>query len=86
MIEFKTEIIDVLSSSQFHQLKELGFIDEIALRNFIIKTEYKKLREVYPQIESIFLLSEKYRLSFDTVNSILFRKRCEREVFLPSFN
>lgn len=80
------EIYELLDTPEFQSLKILGFIDEIALRNFIIKTEYKNLRVSQSQIDSIFFLSEKYKLSFDTVNSILFRKRPDRQVFFPTFN
>lgn len=77
---------ELLSNPFFLNLQSFGFIDEIAIRNFIIKSEYKKLRETQPQMEALFNLSEKYRLSFDTINTILFRKRPDRKIFLPAFN
>lgn len=76
----------LFTTSEFQTLKELGFIDEIALRNFLIKSEFKKLRETQPQMEALFNLSDKYQLSFDTINTILFRKHPERKIFLPTFN
>jgi hypothetical protein len=56
-----SEINELLTSPEFQSLQSMGFIDEIALRNFIIKYEYKKLRKTQPQMEAIFNLSDKYR-------------------------
>ena len=69
------EIKKILDDPKFHTLKTLGFIDEIAIRNFSIKSEYKKLRKSHSQVDSIFILSQKHNLSFDSINTILFRKR-----------
>ncbi|MDP3147726.1 MAG: hypothetical protein Q8N83_01225 [Ignavibacteria bacterium] len=65
----------LLSDPSFNKFNSLGLIDPIALRNFIIKSEYRELRKEETQIESIFLLSEKFHLSYDAINSILFRRR-----------
>jgi len=65
----------ILSDPSFNKFNSLGLIDPIALRNFIIKSEYRELRKKETQIESIFLLSEKFHLSYDAINSILFRRR-----------
>jgi len=65
----------LLSDPSFNKFNSLGLIDPIALRNFIIKSEYRELRKKETQIESIFLLSEKFHLSYDAINTILFRRR-----------
>jgi len=65
----------LLSDPSFNKFNSMGLIDPIALRNFIIKSEYKELRKKETQIESIFLLSEKFHLSYDAINTILFRRR-----------
>jgi len=71
----KHEISQIQSDSKFKAYKDLGLIDELALRNLKIKLEYCELRKTHNQIESIFILSEKYNRSFDSINTILFRKR-----------
>jgi len=65
----------LLSDPSFTKFNSMGLIDPIALRNYLIKAEYKQLRKTETQIESISLLSEKYFLSYDAINSILFRPR-----------
>ncbi|MCK9426785.1 MAG: hypothetical protein M0Q21_12160 [Ignavibacteriaceae bacterium] len=65
----------LLSDPSFNKFNSMGLIDPIALRNFIIKSEYRGLRKKETQIESIFLLSEKHHLSYDAINTILFRRR-----------
>ena len=83
-------IYDLLSDPNLKVLYDLGFIDEIAVRNHIINSEFKQLRKTNSQIESIFLLSHKYHLAFGTINSIIFRKRSRKslrlEELLRDFN
>ena len=69
------DINKILEDPRFHTLKSHGLIDEIALRNLKIKDEYKKLRKSHSQVDSIFILSQNHNLSFDSINTILFRKR-----------
>ena len=64
----------ILSGTNFQKLYSAGFTNQIALHNYQIKQDYKTLRKTYSQIASIFLLSEKYRLSYDTIWSAVFRK------------
>ena len=68
-------IVEISNEIKFQEYYQLGLIDEVALRNFRIRAEYINLRETESQIESIFQLGKKYFLSFDAINSILFRKR-----------
>ena len=65
----------ILSNPLFKKIQSYGLINELVLRNLQIKSEYLELRKTYSQIESIFLLSEKYHRSYDAINTILFRKR-----------
>ena len=65
----------LLANPVFAEIKSLGLIDELALRNYYIKSEYKELRKNQTQINSLFTLSEKYHLSFDAIHTIVFRQR-----------
>jgi hypothetical protein len=69
------DISRVRFDSKFQKYQELGLINELVLRNLQIKSEYLELRKTYTQIESIFILSEKYHRAYDSINTILFRKR-----------
>ena len=55
-------------------LRSNNLINETALRNFLIKHDYKKLREKLNASDSVSVLCEKYHLSDSAINSILFRK------------
>lgn len=68
-------ISQIISDPKIPELQQIGLIDEIALRNYKIKLEYHKLRKTKPIMDAMFDLSEKYNLSFDTINTILFRPR-----------
>ncbi len=76
----------LIANPLFKTFRSFGLIDEIALRNYFIKAEYKHLRKTKSQLTSIFDLSEKYHLSYDAVHIILFRKRQNKSVYLPLFN
>ena len=68
-------IKDIENLRLFKYLDRNDLIDRIGVRNLHIKNDYKELRRQYSQGDSIFYLSEKYSLSEDTINTILFRKR-----------
>ena len=68
------------SNPLFKKFQSHGLINELALRNLQIKSEYLELRKTNNQIESIFQLSEKYHRSYDAINTILFRKRKTKPV------
>jgi hypothetical protein len=78
-------IVEISSEVKFQEYYQLGLIDEVAFRNYRIRAEYQKLRETETQIEAIFQLTEKYFLSFDSINSILFRKRNLKPILHSSF-
>lgn len=81
------EIKNLVCDSKFAELYSLGLIDEIGLRNFIIKTEYKNLRKSQSMGDSIYILSKKHFLSEDAIISIIFRKRKTKSInILPHFN
>ena len=73
-------IARIRSDSKFQKYKELGLINELVLRNLQIKSEYLELRKTHNQIDSIFILSEKYHRAYDSINTILFRKRNTKHV------
>lgn len=81
----KLNIDHLLTDNKFKEFYSLGLIDEIALRNLQIKNDYNKLRKSHSMIESISQLSQKYFLSFDSINSILFRERNKKPVLDLTF-
>ena len=86
MINDFDNIEELLSNSFFLELKAYGLIDEIALRNFMIKSEYRILRNNLSLGESIYQLSLKFFLSESAINSILFRKRNKKAISFPNPN
>lgn len=84
MTKENVNIQELLSHSYFLKLKSLGLIDEIALRNLIIKHEYEQLRSKLPLGEAIYQLSQKYNRSESAINTILFRKRTGKPIIFPN--
>ncbi len=70
----------ILSNPLFKTFQSYGLINELVLRNLQIKSEYLELRKTHDQISAIFILSEKYHRSYDSINTILFRKRNTKPV------
>jgi len=68
-------IDQIVSDSKFQEYLSLGLIDDISVRNLKIKSEYFQLRNSHSMFDSIYILSDNYFLSSDTINSILFRPR-----------
>lgn len=84
MNDYLENIERIIDNPSFKIFHSLGLIDEIALRNFLIKSEYKSLRKKYSQLDSIFFLSDKYNLSYDAIHTILFRIRKNKSpYFIP---
>jgi hypothetical protein len=77
-------INELLSNPYFLKLKNYGLIDEIALRNLIIKYEYRILRNDLPLGEAIYRLSQKYSRSESAINTILFRIRTRKPIPFPN--
>jgi hypothetical protein len=86
MLDQNVNIEQLITNPLFKTFHSIGLIDEVALRNHFIKSEYKELRKSLSQLNSIFTLSEKYNLSFDAVHTILFRKRQNKSIKIPLFN
>ena len=84
--DFPEDIEQLLTNEPFLKIKSYGLIDEIALRNFIIKNEYRKLRKHLSLTDALFDLSEKYCLSEHAINNILFRKRKKKPIIFPNPN
>jgi hypothetical protein len=81
----KTENISrLLLNPLFLKLQSFGLIDEIALRNFIIKNEYRTLRSKLHLGDAVYQLSQKYFLSESAINNILFRKRNRKPISFPA--
>lgn len=87
MNQLSEEIKNLVSDSKFAKLYSLGLIDEIGLRNLIIKTEYKRIRKSKSLYDSINILSNSFNLSEAAINSIVFRKRKTKSInILSNFN
>jgi hypothetical protein len=67
-------IYTAIGEAVVHFLRSNNIINETGLRNFLIKKDYKKLRESLNASDSVSLLCEKYNLSDESIKSILFRK------------
>jgi hypothetical protein len=80
MKKHKPDIKNILSSKGLEEFRSLGLIDEIALRNLMIKFDYKEMRVTQSQLDAISQLQEKYFLSYDNILSILFRPRARKKV------
>jgi hypothetical protein len=74
----------LLSNPLFLKLQSYGLIDEIALRNLIIKNEYRILRNNFHLGDAVYQLSQKYFLSESAINNILFRKRNRKPISFPA--
>ncbi len=83
MNQQQLNIEHILNDNKFKEFYSLGLIDEIAVRNLKIKYEYAQLRKTNSMFSAISILSSKYFLSFDSINSILFRERHRKS--LPVF-
>ncbi len=84
MINDFNDIDELLSNPVFLKIKSYGLIDEIALRNLIIKNEYRALRFKLHLGDAVYQLSQKYLLSESAINSILFRKRNRKPISFPA--
>ena len=84
MINEFNDIDELLNNPVFIKIKSYGLIDEIALRNLIIKNEYRTLRNKLHLGDAVYQLSQKYLLSESAINSILFRKRTKKPISFPA--
>jgi len=68
------DIYKLLEHPIVSRLREEHLINETKIRNLKIKKDYKELRKQFDALECKFQLMEKYFLSFDTIEGILFRE------------
>ena len=71
----KPDLETIVSSDVFRKMRQLNLVDEIELRNLVVKEEYKTLRTSYNSSHSLELLMKKYSLSDTAIIHILFRNR-----------
>ena len=69
------DIPEIISTDLFRRLRSLKLIDEVELRNQMIRYDYRQLRLKNSASICIQILMEKYSLSDSTLNSILFRNK-----------
>ncbi|MEW5843772.1 MAG: hypothetical protein AB1775_10965 [Bacteroidota bacterium] len=86
MNSIELNIEQLISDPSFKEFQSIGLIDEIALRNLIIRNDYAILKKTKTQLGAIFELCEKYKLSFDSIHHILYRKSSRKPVIIPQSN
>ncbi|MBU2492375.1 MAG: hypothetical protein KJ571_07080 [Bacteroidetes bacterium] len=64
----------IIGEDKFKEYYNLGLINNTALRNYKIKWDYYNLRSYQSKYDAIFILMDKYYLSYESIYSILFRK------------
>ncbi len=84
MNEIYQSIKHLIKDSNLEELYSLGIIDEIGLRNLMIKSGYQELRKSISISDSIFALADEFNLSPDRIHSILFRKRHNKSMNILS--
>ncbi len=68
-------MIDEINQKDLDKFRKLGLIDEIALRNYYIRKEFKELKDSGVKTQDIFdLLSDKHNLSTSSINLIIYKK------------
>ncbi len=68
-------LAEMIGSLILQHLRSLKLIDELELRDFQIRNDYKALRLINSSPVCVQLLMEKYSLSDSAINTILFRKK-----------
>ncbi len=72
------QIMNITKSKNFKTLRENGLIDETALRNMIIRTEYKKrVAAYYPGMKKREIkeqLAEEYTMDLKNLSKILYSR------------
>ena len=70
----------LLNHPVFRKLQAFGLIDDFALRNLLIKKEFRILHKKLYASDCFFILSQKYFLSDHTIMNILYRKRNKKRL------
>ena len=66
-------MMDEINQKDLEKFRKLGLIDEIALRNYYIKKEFKELRAKGIKVARVInILSEKYIRSESSINTIVY--------------
>ena len=71
----KPDLEAIVSSDVFREMRRLNLVDEIELRNLMIKEDYKNLRVSYNSSYALEFLMDKYSLSDTALTHILFHNR-----------
>ncbi len=71
----KPDLEAIVSSDVFREMRQLNLVDEIELRNLMVKKDYKNFRASYNSSRAIEILMDKYSLSDTAILSILFHNR-----------
>jgi len=69
------DISRLIMSPAFKRFDEAGLIDRIALRNMLIREEFRQLRKSMNRTEALSRLMDKYFLGYDSIFSIVYRNR-----------
>lgn len=65
-----------INQKYLEKFRKLGLIDEIALRNYYIRKEFKELRTEGIKVERVInILSEKYNRSGSSINLIVYTNK-----------
>lgn len=67
----------IIKSKEFKKLYDIGLVDEIALRNAVIKEDYekKKIGSNYKIVDIQQEIADKYNMSVATLKKIIYSKR-----------
>lgn len=73
-------MIDEINQKDLEKFRKLGLIDEIALRNYYIRKDFKELRLKGIKVaKSINILSEKYNRSESSINLIVYNNKVVKD-------
>ena len=75
------EIMKALNSSEFKVLFENKLIDEIGVRNFLIRREVSLAKERDEQAAVKYLIAERENIDMDSIKKILYSPYCRKSVF-----
>ena len=75
------EIMKALNSSEFKVLFENKLIDEIGVRNFLIRREVSLAKERDEQAAVKYRIAERENIDMDSIKKILTKPYCRKSVF-----
>lgn len=69
-------MMEEINQKDLEKFRKLGLIDEIALRNYYIKRDFKELRLRGIKVARVIsILSEKYNRSESSINLIIYTNK-----------